>query len=201
MSVSNINKPDDAFVFMKIGSHAGETLEQIIERKNREFQETGRVFWGYGGSACHPLQQVQPFVRMHLRRSGRILLVMQSVVSNADPDIVEATEFPEDGVNWQPMPKENRVTGSRYALILDEIKPDAIEIDTTKYQVGIGPSRGRTADKYLKGRIDKACLTVAADLEESQNLTEDDEVVTKKKTIKIAEFSAELKEPYAVLLR
>ena len=202
------NNIPDAFVFMKVGAHAGESLEQIMERKNQEHKQTGMIFWGYGGSACHPLHQVQPFARMHVKRSGSIVLVMQSVFSRANPDVVEASEYSEDGINWKPLPKGNKVTGSKYALILDEIKPQSLEIDSTQYQVGIGPSRGKRANKYLTGRTDKACLTLSpSDVSESEepdtfvDAQEENAGEKKIQVVNSVDFSAELKAPYAVMLR
>ena len=50
----------DTIVFMKVGRHAGETFEEILERKQREYERAGRIFWGYGGGTMHPTQKVQP---------------------------------------------------------------------------------------------------------------------------------------------
>ena len=35
-----------AFIFMKVGNHAGETFESILERKRREFDRAGKIFLG-----------------------------------------------------------------------------------------------------------------------------------------------------------
>ena len=48
---------------MKVGLHAQESIEDIVKRKQREFEDTGSIFWGYGGSTCHPLTMVQPFAK------------------------------------------------------------------------------------------------------------------------------------------
>lgn len=34
-----------AFIFMQVGNHAGETFETIMERKRREFDRAGKIFW------------------------------------------------------------------------------------------------------------------------------------------------------------
>ena len=54
-------KAPHAAIVMKVGFHAGEEWNEIIARKQGEISSTGVTFWGYGGSACHPLRQVQPF--------------------------------------------------------------------------------------------------------------------------------------------
>lgn len=53
--------PGTAILYMKVGTHANEGLEAIIARKQREIEEAGVAFWGYGGSTCHPTTMVQPF--------------------------------------------------------------------------------------------------------------------------------------------
>lgn len=126
------------FLFMKVGNHANETWDQILERKRKEFDHTGQIFWGYGGTTCHPINVVQPFARLSIKEQGGILLVMDYVDSRADPDIVPAREYSQDGVNWLPIPKGITVTGSRYALVLDEIKPGDLTIQLNEFEVAIG---------------------------------------------------------------
>ena len=79
------NKLPKSVVFMKVGNHAGETFEQILERKNSEFAKAGKIFWGYGGTACHPIQQVQPFARLTVKEEGSVYLVMQYVELQSRP--------------------------------------------------------------------------------------------------------------------
>ncbi len=181
--------PLDAFIFMKVGSHAGESLEDILVRKNREYSSTGMIFWGYGGTSCHPLSQAQPFARLHAKKRGGVYLVMQSIFSQADPDIVPATQYSADGVTWVDIPEGISVTGSRYAFILDEIKPNSLEMNPSEFVVDVGPSRGKSAEEYLRGHVDKACL-----IRSSAGAVR--EVAPKK-----IDFVAQLKDPYAVLLR
>lgn len=180
----------DAFIFMKVGNHAKETFEQILERKNRELTDAGRIFWGYGGTACHPLQQVQPFARSIVERGGRPYLLMEEIDSRADPEVVPATEFSSDGVSWSPLPAGVSVTGSRYALVLEKIEPGSFLLDTSDFQVGIGPSRGRVATQYLQGRVDKGCLT-----------RETTRAIQHESAARNVDYVATLKPPYAVLLR
>ena len=62
---------------MKVGTHAGESLEDILRRKTREIEEAGYALWGYGGNTCHPLSMVQPFARDFERRGATIYLCME----------------------------------------------------------------------------------------------------------------------------
>jgi hypothetical protein len=184
-------KLPESFLFMKVGNHAGESFDAILARKNREREQAGCIFWGYGGTVCHPLMQVQPFAQLYTRQQGRIYLFMEPMDSKADPTIEPAREYSEDGAIWRPLPEGVSVIGSKYALVLDEIKPIDVEIDLEKYIVGIGHSRGKNATEYIQGRIDKGCMTLAP-------VPPSSALKPLKKSIK---FSAQLLESYAVLLR
>jgi len=186
-----MENPPEAFIFMKVGNHASENFGAILERKNREREQAGRIFWGYGGTACHPLIQVQPFARHYVKEQGCIYLLMEPIDSKADPDIDLAREYSDDGVTWQSLPDGISVIGSRYALVLGEIDPANIEINLEKYVVGIGHSRGKAASEYIQGRIDKGCLTAACA----------PSISVGPPLKKIIKFSAKLLEPFAVLLR
>src|SRR6266446_5833653 len=155
---SSITAAPSNFIFMKVGNHAGETWEEILERKQKEIENAGRSFWGYGGTSCHPLTQVQPFARSIARKQAPIYLLMEFIDSKAAPDIVQPTEFSADSVHWEPIPDGINVIGSRYALVLDEIRPGELEIPFQEFAVAVGKSRGKIASDYIAGRIDKACL-------------------------------------------
>lgn len=181
------------FIFMKVGDHAAETWEQILERKRREYADAGMIFWGYGGGACHPINQVQPFAKLALTEMDDIILVMEYIRSNADPDIVPATEYSKDGLVWEPIPKGIKVTGSRYALVLDEIQPGDLDVRLNRYEVAVGPNFGKPAETYLQGRTDKACFV--------RSSTERVLETPAEKLQRKATFYARLKDPYAVVLR
>lgn len=186
------NQMPQAFIFMRVGNHAGESFDSILERKRREFEDSGQIFWGYGGTTLHPIRHVQPFAKLRVQEGGSINIVMEYINSKADPDVIPASEFSVDGIKWEPIPPGIRVTGSRYAIVLDEIKPGDLDLDLAKYQVGIGPSRGRNAAGYVRGRVDKGCF-IAAD-------SADGNPDTQERLVKV-QFQARLLEPYAVMLR
>ena len=181
----------EAFIFMKVGNHAGESFEAILARKNREQEHVGRSFWGYGGTVCHPIMQVQPFARLYAKSHGRIYLFMEPMESKANPPIEPAKEYSDDGVTWHSLPEGISVLGSRYALVLDKIQPRAVDIGMEQYVVGVGPSRGKNAAEYLQGRVDKGCFM-------RTNGSSSPPAQERTRSVK---FSAELLEPYAVLLR
>jgi hypothetical protein len=70
MKVDTIIRPGAGVLYMKVGTHAGESLEDILRRKTREIEEAGYALWGYGGNTCHPLTMVQPFARDFERRGS-----------------------------------------------------------------------------------------------------------------------------------
>ena len=182
----------EAFIFMKVGNHAGETFESIVERKQRELTEAGRTFWGYGGTTLHPIRHVQPFARLWVENRGSVQMVMEPIESKADPDVLPATEYSPDGIEWVPLPSGIVVTGSRYAIILDEITPGQLDLNLRQFEVGIGPSRGRNAADYVKGRVDKGCFVSTP--------TPSIETGIEQKPVSIG-FQGRLVEPYAVMLR
>ena len=182
----------EAFIFMRVGNHAGEDFESILKRKQREYEDAGMVFWGYGGTTLHPIRHVQPFAKMWEAQEGAIHIVMQTIDSKADPDVLPANEFSADGTNWAPIPPGIEVTGSRYAIVLDEIKPGELDLDLGNFEVGIGPSRGRNAARYLRGRVDKGCFVSKS--------SADPDVEARQKVVPIS-FQARLLNPYAVMLR
>jgi hypothetical protein len=177
-------------LFMKVGLHAGESLEEILTRKRREYETAGMVFWGYGGGTCHPTRCVQPFAKLKIAAGGSVYIAMERINSHHPPSNIIATEFSEDGIIWKPIPKGIVVRGSRYAVVLDEIKAGDLDIDLSAYKVAVGPSRGRVASTYIAGRVDKACITEF--VERPKEL---------EQKIKKIEFVAELKSPFAVFTR
>lgn len=185
-----IDRISESFVFMKVGQHAGEELDSILERKREEIKKTGMSFWGYGGPTCHPTKQVQPFAKYIVEKKGSIYLCMEKIKSFADPDIVPATMYSVDGINYTPIPEGITVTGSRYAIVLDEIIPEEFEIPIEAYEVACGKSMGKPASTYIQGHVDKACLEV--------NFNRMADITNKRKKIS---FIARMKEPYAVFVK
>lgn len=188
--MTDIVHPGAGILFMKVGTHAREPLPEIIARKRQEIEDAGYALWGYGGNTCHPLASVQPFARDFIRRDGVIYLVMHPMESKhfAIPD--RAHEFSADGVHWEDVPPPINVRGSRYALAIDSLDEDDFELPLGQTRVAIGNSRGRRGDRYIKGRVDKACLEVVDDASEN--------VESPPMHIGLV---ARLVEPYAVLLK
>ena len=189
--MSEIIKPGAGILFMKVGTHAREKLEDIIRRKSREIEETGYGMWGYGGNTCHPSSMVQPFAKSLEERGQTIHLIMEKMNSNYFAEPLSAAEFSVDGRNWQPIPDTIDVRGSRYALMIKDLHEANFELPLNATRVPVGPSTGRIGSRYIKGKVDKACLEV---LDESEG---SDDVPIQRPISLIAELIS----PYAVFLR
>lgn len=189
--MTSIIRPGEAIVFMKIGTHAQESLEAIIQRKLREIDETGMAFWGYGGNTCHPKSMVQPFANEHAASGRPIHLVMQKIVSNHMVTPVPADEFSEDGQQWSAIPNGIEVRGSRFALVIETLQEADLNLPLTRTTVAVGPSRGKSGRGYIGRHVDKACLELGPDV---------DVPVPEDESTPIS-LVARLKPPYAVFLR
>lgn len=190
--MSEILRPHQGILFMKVGVHAQEDLESIIARKSKEIEEAGFALWGYGGNTCHPTTMVQPFARKHADAGERIVLCMQEMTSKHFAEPVRAEHFSVDGHHWQPVPPEINVRGSRYALAIRALHKEEFVLPLAKTRVAVGNSAGRTGMQYIKGRVDKACLELT-DLAAMPPEPHEDAVQIN--------LVAELCDPYAVFLK
>jgi len=177
---------------MKIGTHAREDLKAIIARKTEEIRSTGFGMWGYGGNTCHPSSMVQPFAKSFEQRGQTIHLCMEQMLSNHFAEPLCAAEYSADGMTWHEIPETIRVLGSRYALVIDQLREERFILPLNQTRVPIGPSMGRLGSRYIQGRVDKACLEVL----EAPELTN----AADQREIEI-NLVATLQAPYAVFLR
>jgi hypothetical protein len=187
--MSDIIQPGAGVLYMKVGTHAKEELADIIERKRREIDEAGYAMWGYGGSTCYPTSMVQPFARAFAAKGQPIYLVMHKMNSRHYAEQVRAQRFSVEGTKWEPIPQAINVLGSRYALVIKNLREHEDELDLAATRVGIGRNEGRLGSRYVQGQADKACLVVT-----TQELTN-----AEHKRVKI-NLVAELIDPYAVFL-
>lgn len=190
--MTDVARPGAGVLFMKVGTHANEPLEAIIARKRAEIDDAGFALWGYGGNTCHPTTMVQPFARDFKLRGNTIYLCMQPMVSNHFAVTERAVEYSTDGVTWEAIPMPINVVGSRYALAIDDLHEEAFDLPLAHTRVAVGNSMGRRGDKYIAGRVDKACLEV---IEPSPDEPGDD-----GRSVEIG-LVARLVDPYAVFVR
>jgi hypothetical protein len=181
-------EPGGGVLYMKVGTHAQEDLAQIIQRKKQEIDAVGYSLWGYGGNTCHPRTMVQPFAAQYAARGKPIVLAMQPMKSRHFAEPLRADESSIDGINWTPIPDDINVLGSRYALCLRTLEEIDEELYLPDTRVAVGNSKGMTGDRYVRGRVDKACLEVASFPNDPS------------RQVKIP-LVAELVEPFAVFLR
>ena len=190
--MNDIVVPGAGLLFMKIGTHAREDLSAIIARKTEEIRQTGFGMWGYGGNTCHPASMVQPFAKSFASRGRIIHLCMEPMESNHFAEPLCAAEYSADGVTWKEIPETIEVRGSRYALVIDKLHEERFTLPLDQTRVPVGPSTGRLGSRYIKGRVDKACLEVL-DAPELTNEADPREVEIN--------LVATLQDPFAVFLR
>lgn len=189
--MSLVFNPGQGFLYMKVGTHASESLEDIIARKTREIERAGFALWGYGGNTCHPQTMVQPFARSYQQRGGVIYLCMQPMESKHFAEAIRAEEFSVDGSKWEKVHADINVLGSRYALAIKNLRTESFDLPLASTKVAIGNSLGRSGNLYIAGRVDKACLEVTADIDRE---TQSEDAVH-------IGLVAELVDPYAVYVR
>lgn len=183
-------KAGHGLVYMKVGTHAKESLNDIIVRKRIEIEDTGYAFWGYGGNTCHPTTMVQPFAKVYEERQDALYLCMEPMQSDNSSDPIRAVEYSEDRVVWKSVPLTIGALGSKYALVIKNLIEEEFELPLTATNVALGKSKGVSGEKYIRGRVDKACLSLADDICNSSS----------ERVAQIG-LIAELCAPYAVFLR
>ncbi len=188
--MNDLIMPGEGVIFMKVGIHARESLEDIIKRKQDEYAKAKMIFWGYGGNTCHPTKLVQPFARSFEAEGKHVHLVMHEMNSKhyAEPEL--AQEYSDDGVSWYPVPDGIKVRGSRYAMVIGGLTEDEFDFNLRQALVAVGPSRGRLGNEYIKGRVDKGCFEIVESREEPD-----------PGDIKHIGLYAPLMAPYAVFLK
>lgn len=190
--MSKLLVPGAGLLYMKVGMHAQESLDDIVERKMKEIDRRGIATWGYGGSSCHPRTMVQPFAREYAEAKRPIHLVMEPMESKHNHEPVRATHWSEDNDNWEEIPEGIDALGSKFALIIGNLHTETFELPLDQTLVARGPNAGRAGSLYIKGQNDKACLKYAPDAPPAN---------ADRGQIKLIGLVAELVAPYAVYLK
>lgn len=173
-------------IIMKCGTHASEKIEDIFKRKKEEEQKNGYIYWGYGGTLCHPLNQAQPFCNYN----EKVYLLLTPTNSELNNEPKKSKYFSINNKTWKNIDTNVNVYGSKYALVIKNLQKCDFEIDLSNYEIAIGNSKGKNLADYLNGRVDKAC----AIKRKYSNLS------TELKKIKIV-MIAELINPYSVFVK
>jgi len=183
-------RPGQGLLYMKIGNHAQEPLEEIIARKTKEIEDAGFSFWGYGGNTCHPQTIVQPFARMYQEQGDVIYLCMQPMESKHFAEPIRAEQFSVDGRTWEKIHPKINVLGSRYALAIKNLREEEFDLPLAATRVALGNKMGVEGSKYILGRVDKACLQVG----------DERDIAAAESPVRVR-LVAELVDPYAVYVR
>lgn len=189
--MTDILSPGTGIFFMRVGTHAGETLERIVERKTREIEQFGYTFWGYGGNICHPISIVQPFAKNRAAAGMAVYLCMEEMKSEryfGEP--LAVAEYSEDGRVWLPIPDEIRVMGSRYALKIERLHMEKFTLPLECTRIPVGSSSGRRGSRFVRDDVDKACLVF-----------ESESGPPEPGSHRIISLVANVLPPYALLLR
>ena len=176
-------------IYMKYGVHASESIESIIMRKMQEIEVCQKMFWGYGGTLCHPTNQVQPFLKRNLLKGEKTYLLLSKTPSELNNEPAIALSYSTDQQKWVPIPKGITVLGSKYAIICENIQQCNFSIDLADYVVPIGNSKGKRLSDYIKGQVSKACGHYCKNTDKSVS-----------KIVNIT-LCAEITEPFAVFLK
>ena len=104
-------------VFMKYGTHAGETASVIIQNKIDESNSFGQTFWGYSGTTCHPLKQLQPFIKKNTEAGEFTYLVLSRINSIWNGQSERAMFYSRNNTDWVPIPDGNSIRGSKFAIL------------------------------------------------------------------------------------
>ncbi len=190
--------PGAGILYMKVGTHAQETLDDIITRKTREIEKAGVAYWGYGGNTCHPQSMVQPFAKDFEERGQTVLLCMHPMDSKHFAYPIRADEFSIDGIKWEIIPAAINVLGSRYALVIKNLRKESFDLPLDLTQVALGNSMGAFGNNYIRGRVDKACLQVVGDIRTIQHEINPEDGADEARKIGLV---AELASPYAGYIR
>jgi hypothetical protein len=116
---------------------------------------------------------------------------MQPMESRHFAEKIRASKLSVDGLNWQDIPDPINCTGSRYALVIKNLREEEFDISLPHTHVALGNSMGRSGDVYIAGRVDKACLVAGEGIDQQ----EDDQ-----KRIHIG-LVAEIHDPFAVFVK
>ena len=116
-------------VISVIGSHAGEGIKAIFDRKKKEVADTGLCYWLIKSFKART-ERVQKVCRKAADENEKVfcLFISPSAKNGARPtihaEIVE--EFSEDNKNWAVLPEGIKITGKidRFstALVFDDIQ-------------------------------------------------------------------------------
>lgn len=141
---------------MKIGPFCGFSLEEIVVIKTKEENLIGKFFLGYSGVFCHP-KRVKEFIQLAQSEHEKVRVLFIKTTSNFVSPIKKLSHYSLNSKDWQSLPEEVLLVGSKFSLVAKGLKSVNFEIDLSHYQSCLGVVPGKTLDNYLKFRCDKSC--------------------------------------------
>lgn len=131
-------------VISVVGTHAGETLDNIFKRKKKEIEKVGHALWLYKSHSAKPdvIQKLAKFGKNDLE----CFFISASSKSGARPTKEQHISgyFSVNKKRWQLMPKGTLVTGSSksaFALVLKRIDLINRDIDLWNYSSFVDPHK------------------------------------------------------------
>lgn len=141
---------------MKIGPFCGFSLEEIVTIKEKEQNLVGKFFLGYSGVFCHP-KRVREFIQLAQSENEKVKVLFIKTPSNFISPIKKLSYYSLDAKDWQSLPDDVLLVGSKFSIIAKDLQPVDFKIDLSHYQSFLGTIPGKTLDNYLKFRCDKSC--------------------------------------------
>jgi hypothetical protein len=120
-----------AAVFSIVGWHAGESVADIIKRKNEDIKGVGFTLWLYHSRSASP-SMVRDFATQHPDAAVVFLLGAAYPTTRGE----KAQAFSDDRVNWKPLAANlGPVTGKLPAigLVIDQLEATNGHLDTWDY--------------------------------------------------------------------
>ncbi len=118
-------------IFSIIGWHAGEAIEDIIERKRADIKKAGRTIWLY-----HSWKATIPMVQQFGRTYPKAAVVFLKGSAFPTSTSLSAREMSDDRKRWRPLPQGiGKVTGRLPAggLVITELELIEGDVDLWGY--------------------------------------------------------------------
>ena len=117
------------------------------------------------------------------------MILFGTTPSNFSTQIVEKQSHQShDRENWEALPNEVLLVGTKFALLGTNLRPVDMELDLSQYKSMLGDQMGKPLDEYIRYRVDKSCAVYSPD----QN--------RQPRKVKIA-YMSELAPPYSLYIK
>jgi hypothetical protein len=177
-------------IYLPGGVHANEEINSIVERKIKEINKNGFMFFGYNGTLLHPNSQVVPFGKKNHKNNNKTYVLISAIKKDYQKFVIKAKDYTINRVEWFDIPENINVLGSKYALVCSNIKPCSFDIDLNDYVIARGKHKNERFAEVYSTRLDSVCAHYNPENKKEIN----------KKIVHI-DYIAELTEPYGVFVR